>query len=138
MEVAPTGGKRPANVYIQLMSSKTASPAHLARLEKRKIASEEGAQALAEQEARSIAVRQNMERLRALRLAKEAQEAAHLPAPSAKRAKAKSGGKSAGGKSTGGKSAAGKSPVGKKGDGKGQSQPLSAWLASQRDSGRLR
>jgi hypothetical protein len=115
------------------MSSKTVSPAHLARLEKRKIASEEGAQALAEQEARAVAVRQNMERLRALRLAKEAQEAAHAPAATKKRA---SGGKS-GGRSAG-KSAVGKSARGKKGDGKGQSQPLSAWLASQRDSGRLR
>lgn len=118
------------------MSSKTVSPAHLARLEKRKIASEEGAQAIAEQEARAIAVRQNMERLRTLRLAKEAQEAAHPPEPSPKRAKAKSAGKSA--KSPAGKSNGGKSAAGKKGGGKGQSQPLSAWLAAQRDTGRLR
>ncbi len=103
------------------MSSKTVSPAHLARLEKRKIASEEGAQALAEQEARAVAVRQNMERLKALRLAKEAEEAKRAPAPAAKRAKSKGGARSSSGKQESSKS-----------------QPLSAWLAAQRDSGRLR
>lgn len=107
------------------MSSKTVSPAHLARLEKRKIASEEGAQALAEQEARAVAVRQNMERLKALRLAKEAEEAKRAPAPTAKRAKGKAGARSGSGKQESGKSGS-------------KSQPLSAWLAAQRDSGRLR
>lgn len=110
-----------------MMSSKNVSPAHLARLEKRKIASEEGAQALAEQEARAVAVRQNMERLKALRLAKEAEEAKRAPAPTAKRAKGAKAAKGKGGaKSSGGKQEGGKT------------QPLSAWLAAQRDSGRLR
>ncbi len=82
-----------------------------------------------------------LEFLRRVAHCKEAQEAAHAPAPAARRVKTTASGKSTASKSTAGKSAAGKSTksaAGKKGEGKGQSQPLSAWLAAQRDTGRLR
>jgi hypothetical protein len=52
----------------------------------------EGAKARADIEARDLAIRKNMERLRALRLAKEAEEAARpkpAKAPSGKKAAAK-------------------------------------------------
>ncbi|MGN6311964.1 MAG: hypothetical protein ACTHNN_20695 [Xanthobacteraceae bacterium] len=72
----------------------------------------------AEREAAAKAVRDNMARLKALRLAKEAAS----PTPSIKRAKAgsKAGGKTAG-KTSGTKAE--------------QGQDLSAWLASQRSGG---
>ncbi|MGJ4949403.1 transcriptional regulator [Bradyrhizobium sp. HKCCYLS20291] len=47
----------------------------IARAQRRQIAAEEGAKAMAESDRRAIAVRQNMERLRVLRLAKEAEQA---------------------------------------------------------------
>jgi len=47
----------------------------IARAQRRQIAAEEGAKALAESDQRAVAVRSNMERLRALRLAKEAEDA---------------------------------------------------------------
>lgn len=101
------------------MSSKPSNPAQAARLEKQKIASTEGAKALADYEAGAVAVRKNMERLRALRLAKEAEEAARTPAPSAtvKRKAAAKGAKSTA---------------------EAKATPLSEWLISQRNSGRLR
>ncbi len=100
------------------MSSKPSNPAQVARLEKQKIASTEGAKALADYEAGAVAVRKNMERLRALRLAKEAEDAARTPAsvPVKRKAAAK------GAKSTG----------------EAKATPLSEWLVSQRNSGRLR
>lgn len=59
-----------------------------ARLERKRLAAEDGAKALQEIAERSIAVRENMARLRALRLAKEAEAvpAANRP-PRAKRNK---------------------------------------------------
>ncbi|MGJ4941371.1 transcriptional regulator [Bradyrhizobium sp. HKCCYLS1011] len=51
------------------------SPESLARAERQRIASEEGAKAMAEFNQRAVDVRKNMERLRALRLAKEAEQA---------------------------------------------------------------
>lgn len=72
----------------------------------------------AEREAAAKAVRDNMARLKALRLAKEA---ASPPPPVKSRAKA---GAKAGGKTTG--KASGKAE---------QGQDLSAWLASQRSGG---
>ncbi len=103
---------------MQWMSSKPSNPAQAARLEKQKIASTEGAKALADYEAGAVAVRKNMERLRALRLAKEAEEAARAPAVTAapKKKAASKGAK----ESSKPKAAT----------------PLSEWLASQRDSGR--
>ncbi|RIK98667.1 MAG: hypothetical protein DCC74_03860 [Proteobacteria bacterium] len=52
------------------MSGKLVSPAAEARRERQRLAAEEGAKALAEYAAEAIAVRENMSRLRALRLAK--------------------------------------------------------------------
>jgi len=94
------------------MSSKPSSPTQLARLEKQKIASTEGAKAMADRQASAIAVRKNMERLRALRMAKEAEEAAHAPAVAPSGKKKKTGAK------------------------KAKAPPLSEWLASQKDTGR--
>lgn len=47
----------------------------IARTQRRQLAAEEGAKAMAESDQRAIAIRKNMERLRALRLAKEADDA---------------------------------------------------------------
>jgi len=60
------------------------SPEGLARAKRQRIAMEDGAKAMVEFDQRNAAVRKNMERLRALRLAKEAEEAeakALAPAP---------------------------------------------------------
>jgi hypothetical protein len=65
---------------------KTQTVSQLARAERMRIAAEDGAQARAEVQARDVAVRTNMERLRAQRLAREAEDAARpKPAPAAKR-----------------------------------------------------
>jgi hypothetical protein len=50
------------------------SPESIARANRQRLAQEEGARAMADVEKSAIAVRKNMERLRALREAKEAQE----------------------------------------------------------------
>jgi len=76
------------------MSSKAPklqTPEQLARLEKQRIARIEGAQALVQVEKESVDIRKNMERLRALRLAKEAEDALIPPpvAPVKKKAAAK-------------------------------------------------
>jgi len=66
------------------------SPASVARAERQRLASEEGARAMADIEKRSNAARQNMERLRVLRQAKEAEDAkvqASLPPATKKKAK---------------------------------------------------
>jgi hypothetical protein len=111
------------------MSQKPTTPAQLARLEKQKVASTEGAKALADHQANSVAVRKNMERLRALRMAKEAEDAARAPAEVAsvkKKASSKSSGKSPNAKA---KSSKAKSSEPK-------AQQLSEWLTSQKTSGR--
>ena len=68
------------------------SPERIARTNRQRLASEEGARAMLDFEQKAIAVRKNMERLRVLREAKEAQEAstqATLPdTPKKKRKKA--------------------------------------------------
>ena len=92
--------------------TKTQSPEQLARTEKRRVAAIEGAKALADFDKDAIAVRKNMERLRALRLAKEAEEARNAPPPAPKKRKA----------------AAKSGP-------KETAQKLSEFLAAQRDSG---
>jgi len=51
------------------------SPESIARADRQRLAAEEGARARADVEQKAIAVRKNMERLRALRQAKEAEEA---------------------------------------------------------------
>jgi hypothetical protein len=55
------------------------SPESIARADRRRLAAEEGAQAMADVEQEAIAVRKNMVRLRALREAREA-EAIRTPA----------------------------------------------------------
>ncbi|HEX7881294.1 MAG TPA: hypothetical protein VF499_00970 [Afipia sp.] len=74
----------PANTHMLIMTSKSQTkpqtPEQLARLEKQRVAKIEGAQALAQVDKEYVDVRKNMERLKALRLAKEAHDAAN-PAP---------------------------------------------------------
>ena len=64
-----------ANAYMQAMD-KTPLPEQVARLERRRLAAEDGAKAIQEVADRAIAVRENTARLRTLRLAKEAREIA--------------------------------------------------------------
>jgi hypothetical protein len=65
-------GRWPAKNLLNLLS--------IARANRQRLALEEGAQAMAEIEQEAIAVRKNMERLRILREAKEAEEAKTQPA----------------------------------------------------------
>lgn len=61
------------NGYIAAMDKeKTLSPEKVARLERQRLAAEEGSKAMQEILDAGVAVRANMARLRALRLAKEA------------------------------------------------------------------
>ena len=92
------------------MTKSPPSPAQLARNERMRTAAIEGAKARADIDARDIAIRKNMERLRTLRLAKEAEEATQ-PKP----VKAPARGKKAAPK---------------------QTAKLSDFLASQRSNGR--
>lgn len=55
--------------------TKPISPKTQALRKRQRLAAEQGVKALAHYEAEGIAIRKNMERLRALRLAKEADEA---------------------------------------------------------------
>jgi hypothetical protein len=57
------------NAHIDQMN-KTPLPEQIAKLERKRLAAEDGAKAIQEAAERSIAVRENMARLRALRLAK--------------------------------------------------------------------
>jgi hypothetical protein len=61
----------------KMVSRKSAepSPERIARANRQRLAQEEGARAMADVERSAIAVRKNMERLRALRQAREAQDA---------------------------------------------------------------
>jgi len=64
----------------------------LARAERQRVAAEEGARAMADVERKAVSVRSNMERLRALRQAKEAVDSttqATLPPAPKKKRKAK-------------------------------------------------
>jgi CspA family cold shock protein len=68
------------------------SPESLARVNRQRLAAEEGVRAMADVEQKAVAVRRNMERLRALRQAKEAEEAktqASAPADTKKKRKVK-------------------------------------------------
>jgi hypothetical protein len=68
------------------------SPESLARVNRQRLAAEEGMRAMADVEQKSVAMRRNMERLRALRQAKEAEEAkvqASLPTDTKKKRKVK-------------------------------------------------
>lgn len=97
------------------MSSKDPSPQQIARAEKQKIATTEGAKAMSEVRAHDVAVRKNMERLRALRLAKEAEERAKGIGAEAPAPKKKATRKAAKEKVT--------------------AESLSAWIAARRESG---
>jgi hypothetical protein len=55
--------------------TRSPSPEQAARLERQRLAAEDGSKALQEAANRAIAIRENMARLRRLRLTKEAQEA---------------------------------------------------------------
>ena len=68
--------------------TKLQTPEQLARLERQRVARIEGEIALAEVEKEYSDVRKNMECLRALRLAKEAEEAANPPPVEPKKKKA--------------------------------------------------
>ncbi|MGY4474907.1 hypothetical protein [Bradyrhizobium sp. USDA 3364] len=59
----------------------------LARAERQRLAAEEGARAMADVEREAIAVRQNMERLRALREARDAGAATQAETPTAAKPK---------------------------------------------------
>ena len=63
------------------MKSVDPVPKSVARAERQRLAQEEGARAMADVERRAIAVRQNMQRLRALREAKETAEIKTSPPP---------------------------------------------------------
>ncbi|MGL4557135.1 MAG: hypothetical protein ACRCV5_06510 [Afipia sp.] len=80
------------NSHILIMTSKAQTkpqtPEQLARLEKQRLARIEGALALADVDKEYVDVRKNMERLKALRLAKEAEEAANPPPVEPKKKKA--------------------------------------------------
>ena len=56
------------------------SPESVARAERRRLAQEEGVQAMADAERHAVEVRRNMQRLRALREAREADKEAHKEA----------------------------------------------------------
>ena len=81
-----------ANTHILGMTSKSQTKPQtleqLARLEKQRLAKIEGAIALAEVDKEYVDVRKNMERLKALRLAKEAEDAANPPPVEPKKKKA--------------------------------------------------
>ena len=62
--------------------TKQPSVSQLARAERMRIAAEAGAEARAHFQAQDIAIRKNMERLRAMRLAKEAEDTANAPSAS--------------------------------------------------------
>ena len=68
------------------------SPVSIARANRQRLAQEEGVRAMADVEKSAVAVRKNMERLRALREAKQAAEAGTQPAgPAAAKKKRKKG-----------------------------------------------
>lgn len=74
----------------------TPSPASLARAERQRAAAEEGVRAMADVERQGTALRANMERLRALREAKQAEDArAQALAPPAPKKKRKAAAKRA-------------------------------------------
>ena len=74
-----------------MAGKKQPSPSSLARSERQRVAAEEGARAMADVDKKAVSVRSNMERLRALREAKEAEDAtiqAALPPAAKKKRKA--------------------------------------------------
>jgi hypothetical protein len=82
-----------ADLDEKMAQKKTAepSPESIARADRQRVAMEEGARAMVDVAQQAIAVRKNMERLRALRQAREAEEARTLAPvpPTAKKLTAK-------------------------------------------------
>jgi hypothetical protein len=82
-----------ADLDEKMAQKKTAepSPESIARADRQRLAMEEGARAMVDVAQQAIAVRKNMERLRALRQAREAEEArtSALVPPNAKKLTAK-------------------------------------------------
>ncbi|NGX99412.1 MAG: hypothetical protein G4V63_30715 [Candidatus Afipia apatlaquensis] len=76
------------SIMTSKSQTKQQTPEQLARLEKQRLARIEGEIALAEVGKEYVDVRKNMERLKALRLAKEAEEAANPPPVEPKKKKA--------------------------------------------------
>jgi hypothetical protein len=64
------------------------SPESIARANRQRLAAEEGARAMADVERQAVAVRKNMERLRALREAEEKKTESILPSAKTRRKKA--------------------------------------------------
>jgi hypothetical protein len=65
------------------------SPESIARANRQRVAQEEGVRAMADAAQQAVAVRKNMERLRALRESREAQEPSAQPARARKASKRK-------------------------------------------------
>ena len=63
-----------------MAEKKEPSPESIARANRQRLAAEEGARAMADVERSAATIRKNMDRLRALRQAKEAEDAAHAAA----------------------------------------------------------
>jgi len=98
---------------------------------------EDGRKAMSEYEAEKIAIREKSARLRALRLAREAEQAAQPPARTARKTAAtaaKSGAKAGARASATGKSATGKTAK----SGAKSPEKLSDWLQEQQKQGRQR
>ena len=74
-----------------MVSKKPTEPSaeSIARADRQRLAQEEGARAMEDVARDAAAIRKNMERLRALRLAKEAEQASQAPADSPAPAKKK-------------------------------------------------
>jgi len=68
--------------------TKQPTTSQLDRAERMRIAAQAGAEARAHFEAQDIAIRKNMERLRTMRLAKEAEDAANAPPEAAPKQRA--------------------------------------------------
>jgi hypothetical protein len=77
------------DTYVTDMSMKSPSERSQALRERQRLAAEEGMIALAEYEAHDIAVRKNMAKLRALRLAKEAAASAEVSVKSSRKTRRK-------------------------------------------------
>jgi hypothetical protein len=95
---ATMAGKKPAEP----------TPESIARANRQRLAAEEGARALLDFEQKAVAVRKNMERLRALREAKQVEDASNQPAVAAPKKKRKeaASSKAASSKTTASKAAA--------------------------------
>ena len=94
------------------------TPESIARANRQRLAAEEGARALLDFEQKAVAVRKNMERLRALREAKQVEDASNPPAAAAPKKKRKEAApKAASSKTASSKTAASKAAASKEASG---------------------